>query len=311
MQRPARTPKKKKASFLVKFVAFLALGALILIPLFLVGLGKTLWKDGERFTLVIGSETPTVVSFSPIREDIILFTIPASTNLELPHGYGTWPAGSAWKLGIQEEKEGKLLSGGITKTFGITVDGFIGEEALPALGYKTPGSLAAKLRVIVDGRETNLGILDRIKFVLKSSSDPRNREYIDLERLGIIRKYKIPDGTESFRVLEDKAERELGERLADEVLRREQKTISIVNRSGVSGLGRDLARIIKILGVQVTSVRSEETADFDCKLKLKQPSERKLAERLARIWDCEILKDGNLEKSSLEFSFGEKFGARF
>lgn len=319
MRRPARTPKKKKASFLVKSVAFLALGALVLIPLFFVVLGKSIWKERERFTLVIGGEIPTIVSFSASREGVVLFNIPSVTSLELPFGYGIWPAGSAWKLGIQEGKEGRLLSGGITKTFGIVVDGFMGKEALLALGYKTSDaidegvplgfSLASKLKVIVDGRESNLGILDRIKFVLKSSTDQRRREYIDLEKLGIIKSYKIPDGTESFRVLEDKAERELGERLADEVLRGEQKTVSIVNRSGVAGLGRNLARIIKILGVQVTSVRSEETADFDCKVVSR--SERKLAERLARIWDCEVSDVEALEKSGLEFSFGEKFGARF
>lgn len=273
-----------------------------------------IWDGKSRFSVVVASEDPTVYSFNPQTGILTKMSIPAKTEIEASHGYGSWFVGSLWQLGYQEGKKGEVLENSLKKSFGIPVDAFVdgeGEVLFSARSLSFP--VAVKEAVLSSSSRTNLTFFDRVSLLLNAAgAGPAKRQELDLPALRVLKKETLRDGTEGYKVVPEQAKITLEKSFRDELVFGEAKTASIVNASGKSGLAGEVAQVASVLGIRVVGVstdREEKLKDDGCIILGNRESLASVSsQRLAELFDCEKQER---DERGLTIILGNSFAERF
>lgn len=303
----ARTKTRRKrhnpAGLLKKFLT-------VVLLIILVGISfKTylawqnrLWTEGTRFTVIVGTNDPTLYSMNRETGKILLARFPEKVQVEASHDYGSWFMGSLWQLGEQEGLGGEILANSVKKAFGIPVDAWMDKR----------GEALFKEALFLSRMSTNLTFFDRLSVLLAvSKAGLADRQEVDLVSLRVLSKQRFADGVEGYIVVPEQAKVIFEKSLRDDAVFKEGKTVSIVNTTTKSGLAREVARLAGILGLRIINAESKMEGVKDCliiggKSELSSLS----AKRLAGLLGCS-LKEGETSTSQLQIFLGEGFAQRF
>lgn len=310
--RRARKQRYKPANLLHKFlllvILLLVLGSAFKI--FSSWQGRV-WRGEQRFTVIVAVRDPQVFSFDPASGRLTTTTIPRATELEASHGYGSFFAGSLWSLGQQEGLGGEVLANSIKKNFAVPADAWIGgggEALFAPRVLALPGAL--KEGLISAGLATNLTFFDRVALLMRvAGTSTFNRQEINLKNSRVIQKINLSDGEEAYKVIPEQAKVAFEKAFRDEQVFREAKTVSVVNTSGKTGLGGEVARLISVLGTRVISVKDAEKKVENCLVSAGSESlDSASVKRIAQLLGCSVQK---ADTEVIEVFLGEDFSRRF
>lgn len=315
--RRAKTVNKQKRSpkgLFKKVVVFICLSALLFICYRLFNSWQnSQWLTGTRLTVVVASENPKVYSYNPEARRLVVFTIPANTQIETSRGYGQWFVGSLWKLGEQENIHGELLRESVQKSLGLPVDGWIEERGKALFAPRKLGVASALFEALTSTSiKSNLTFFDRLHLLMKVGVVGISaRREMDLAILGVLKEEKLADGSDGYSVIPDKAKLAL-EGLRDDLVFAEEKKVVIVNTSKKAGLATDVGRIAMILGVRIIGAQTSSEEVGECEIRGNKDQLKSLsARRLLGIFGCKQANVNATSPQDLELWLGEEFAKKF
>lgn len=271
------------------------------------------WITGTRLTVVVASDNPKVYSYNPQAEKLIVFAIPANTQIETSRGYGQWFVGSLWKLGEQKEVRGELLSESVQKSLGLPVDGWVEERGEALFAPRKLGVMSALFEALTTTNiKSNLTFFDRLHLLMKVGIVGISaRREMDLVATGVLKKETLGDGAVGFSVVPDKAKLAF-EDLRDDLVFSEEMKVVIVNASKRSGLANDVGQIATVLGVRIIGAQTSPEKINKCEVRGGKSELKSLsARRLIRIFDCTEMNIKATSPQDLELWLGESFAKRF
>lgn len=308
--------KKAKRERKRSSTPFVILGRFLVIALFALALGglyklfsswqNRLWIPGARFTVIVAADNPTIYSYNPKNNELLVITVPKNTEVEAAGGYGNFFAGSLWELGVRKGVGGEILSASLTRALGFPIDAWVDWRGERLLLSKSPNI------EVLGPIMTNLTFFDRFNLLLAAGGTSQvNRRMIDLEGIGIIKKTVLADGVGGFTVLPERA-KVVFEAFRDETVLGEGRTLVVVNTTGERGLAADVVRVAATLGLRVVGTSQREDKVRGCIVK-KRPNVKDSvsARRLAGIFACRQEVGNFSGASDMELILGEEFARRF
>lgn len=273
---------------------------------------RRVWLPGSRITVVVAAGDPTIYSYNPEANNLVIIEVPKTTQVEASGGFGQWLAGSLWQLGEDDGQGGTVLSVSLEKALGLPIDGWIGEQGEALFEQKTLGFPAALWQAIFVGRHTNLTVFDRLNIILATSGvGVADRRNLNLVTTGAVKKTQLPDGLEAYVPVPDKA-KTIFEILRDERVFGEGKTLLVVNTTAKQGIASEVARIAGTLGVKVMGTQTASRDVENCGVLGNQENINSYASRrLAQIFGCETRAEDPSGPGHLEIILGKGFAARF
>lgn len=231
---------------------------------------KSIFDGQNRITLVLEkderSDMALVFSLEPKEKRISLLIIPGNTNVQVPKDFGKYQLENVYELGKLGSRGGELLRKTTQNFIGAPVDGWIvakfqisNEDGrsiikdnlsmMTLLGFVKSGGLGSL--------DTNLTIVDIVRIWFTARQVKFDKiEVVNLEKLNILEKTQLLDGTEIFEI-DPKALDQISFSLFNErQVLNEKKTVEIMNGTEVSGLGSDVARLITNMGGEVISIKN-------------------------------------------------------
>jgi len=287
---------------------WLVFGLVIIAVIVFILLGKGTWDGESQLSMAFGSsqEDVLVITVDPDSKKIVTIRIPKETTLDVANQLGSWPAGSVWDLGENENLGGTLLANSITKTFKFPIESWGSYNTLRLI----KGNFFDKLSVIFSFDSTNLSFVDKIRLAILSLQTPSaKRIEIDLADSSYLNEMKNFEGEIVYHLQGD-IPTSILKIFSDSTASAERLRIGIVN-SGVNNEQiNEVTKVMEVLGTKVLSIRnSVENSDIDCEIRSNKKSVTE--SKIAKIFDC---KEGRLPKESnldLEIEFGEGFASRF
>ena len=310
-----RAPKTKKKRSLLKVALIFTLILVLSILGWKVWLSwkKQVWDVNTRITIVAAGENPTVYSYNPQTQKLLILKIPKNTQLATAYGYGDWMAQSLWDLGKQEKMNGELLRLSLQKSLQIPVDAWTNEAGSKLFDGNPLGWFSSLWEAIFVGKvETNLTFFDRFH-VLTSLSKVRSadRYKVELDREGVLVKTKLQDGAEAYTVIPDQA-KVFFSILRDDLVAGESKKVVIINATSKTGLAGQVANISSTLGARVIGTQSQDEEKGRCKVIGEEKQIGSLtARRLSAVFNCEVIEKEPLGSADLEIILGEEFAKTF
>lgn len=248
---------------------------------------RSLVRPEARFNLVYVSaeeKQVSVVSFDPVEQKVLAIVYP--TDLEISsRSVGSYSISQLYTLGSYRDKGGEFVRRKVQGFMRLPIRGYListepwGEEGpLP--------KLSRDLRRTCYGRgESNLSKIDCLRLVswLGSSSERTVREE-ELVRSGII---VIKDGKKTY--VAERLFEYVGQLFFDWRVGREGARVAVINESGESGLGTDLAMFLEHVGLDVVSVRGGESQEEKSRLVIMEPDKFELTLKiLTEVFDMKI-----------------------
>jgi len=230
---------------------------LVMVGVFVKELRASLVSPDTRFNLIYideGGKRVSVVTIDPVEEKVMIITYPEKLAIT-SRSVGEYEIGSLYKLGSYNGRGGEFAR--------RKVQGFM---RLPILGYlvnlegrgSVNESLKSSLVKAMWNRsvEDNLTLIDkyRLSQAIRSFSG-KNVGDDELVRAGVI--VRGEDQKLSYSPLALSSY--VGKSFFDWGVGKEGVTVSIVNESGESGLGSDMAEFLDNMGLDVITVKSGNT----------------------------------------------------
>lgn len=304
-----RKTSQKRTRFPLKPLVFLLLFIFIVFGTarILSSWKNRIWIPETRFTVVVAKENPTIYSYNPQIDELLVITIPKNTEVEAAWGYGRWFVGSLWDLGFQEGLEGELLAFSLTKNFGLPIDGWISSTG-EGLFKESPLGINNWVQAFVLGSaKTNLTFFDRLNLLAAGDG----KKEIDLVQEKVLVKVRLADGLEGFDVVPEQA-KAVFERFKDERVFQEGKTLAVVNTTGEKGLAAEAMRVANVLGVRTIKSENKGVEVEGCLVKTSQANFESLAvQRLVQIFRCQKEKTDGILLGDIELILGKKFAETF
>lgn len=283
----------------------------VVLILLLVGLVFLIIKfifsgNDARTVVAIKSKDGDVIVTSLNRStgEISSIIIPRNTQLDASRQLGTWKVDSLWKLGFDENFEGRLLQESIAKNFYFPVDSWADEEGI---GLAT-GDLSSVIKAALVPYKTNLTFAQKIKLAIFSLGVKDNkRDTLDLSQAQVLTKKKFADGTSGYIVSGDMPTRItsiFSENFSDSNVPR----VLIKDRSNEQDVAVTLGKIIEVMGGKVSSVEKESVDESDCEI---LGSEKDLINIFAKIYSCKVGNSTPERNFDMEVIVGTKFAKRF
>lgn len=225
------------------------------------------WNGEFNINLLLRTPHVSILTYNPKEEKLTLINIPDETFLEVPHGFGSWQLRSIYDLGESQNGVGghQLLVDTMTDFLAVPIDGFLDLSGLQpqksAAGIieeirQNPFSGANLLPIL----KTNLTIWELLKLKMGISSVRFDKvKELDLEKLDVLDRSSLPDGTPIFTGDPIKLDSILSG-LADPAIAAEHKSIAVFNATEQPQLASKWARLITNLGgnVIITSNSDEK-----------------------------------------------------
>ena len=287
--------KKKKKKTVVKeqenrknkktiALAFWALGTILLILLigklfvFLASLDKPYtpeyqpaknyrWNGAYSYNLIIKAQDLGLVTIDPFNKQVTVIKVPDDTQIDLPKGYGNYPASSIYDLGQAERPPvgPSLMKASFAHLFGLPVDGFVlvaenekfktVEEIVASL-RKSPISALSLVKNIKTDLSPNEGL--RILSVITSLREDKLK-IVDIGQTSITESKLLPDTTRVLGVDTIHLDLFVRQRMKDPVLLNEEASVAVFNATDHPGLAQEASRILTNMGVNVINVSNTPT----------------------------------------------------
>lgn len=292
--------KKNSIGRILKIALPVVLGILISIILFF---NTRYWDGKSKMGIVFPSEYGVHIAvLDPAAGIITKINIPANTQVEVARNLGIWKIDSIWQLGKDEGLGGRLLKETTTNRLKMPVIVWSGEtgagiiESNPKEIYKG----------LIHTRDSNLNISDRIRIALFSLGVKKTqRETIELEESLYLRGQTLPDGEEGY-VITTRYPEKLFSLFTDSQLEKAPFTVSIINSSNSSQLGKDLGEVVEVVGAKVVSIRDKDPSDHDC---IVGSESIEKAQIIAKYFNCSV--EERKTGLDIEIEVGNEFLRRF
>lgn len=217
------------------------------------------WDGSSTINLVIKSKSLSVVSYNPVNNNLVIAKIPDDTYLNVPQGFGRWPARSVYALGQGENPPvgAKLLKNTISNTFGIPIDGFIGAGGLS--DQSDFADMAANLKQnplalfsLVGQSTTDLNLWEELRFFWGIRGVRFDRlTTIDLGKSSITESVLLPDSSRALAFDSVKLDKFIQDKFSETKLINEGLSVAILNSTNHPGLAEKAARVITNMGGRV------------------------------------------------------------
>lgn len=308
-----RSPRKiKKRNILFLILIFLIFG--VFAGIFSV-LKVRRWDGVHHFNIVLATSPILVFSFDPNLHQATILSIPSNAFLEVPYGYGNYPAGSIYRLGALDIQRGggNLLGKSIENTFGIVIDAYLAPkskklEDLPLLDkaqiqkikndyFSFHGAILslAQMMTYSRGMDTNLSMID--KFNLWNAIRTLridNISLLDVDGSMVVSDQKLPDGAVVKIIDKELFDAFIKDKFQDNLVRLENISVEIINASGEDGVAYQFGRTLKNLGANVlVKTTAERNEDYTCSVFTlrKELVQSHIVRRLKQLYQCNISKD--------------------
>lgn len=217
-----------------------------------------IWNGEFNINLLVHTSTISLLVFSPKEEKIVIINIPDETFLDVPHGFGKWQLRAIYELGQSQKGLGgdKLLSETLTSFFGLPIDGFldfstIKDQQSAALVVETLRKNLFSGFNLLSALKTDLTPWELLKLKLSISNVRFDKvKVLDLEKVNVLERENLPDGTPVFTPDPVKIDSILSD-LTDPVIVSEHKSIAVFNATNEPQLAQKWARLITNLGGNV------------------------------------------------------------
>ncbi len=298
--------KKKNKAWLILVLIFLFL-FLLIFSVFKIyrSLAKSLWDGQNQFNVVINSQPVSLVSFNPLEEKINLLLIPNGTFIETIHGYGPYRIESVYKLGELKGNGAELLTGSLQDSFGLAVEGFLKgvSDEWQKNGLKN-SLLNQFFDSFVHDKKTNLSHWDLLRFWWRIKMIREDKiTLIDLSETSVSQEVDLPDGTKAMKVDTERLDRIISQFFADEMIKKEDLTIAVLNKTEKIGLANKAAKLISNIGGLVINIGAQ-VKNVDKKDNCEIKSEKKYknsytVKKLSKIFNCQWVGEPDSEQRSM------------
>ncbi len=208
----------------------------------------------------------SLVSYHPKEKKAVILHISDKTFLELPKGYGSWPVGSIYRLGQEQQPQigAYLLKLSAAKLMGLPVDGVVvfdktadinAEDLIsswssnPFGSYLTLGSIKSDLT-----KSEAISLFNSLAGVRAD-----RLEVLDLERSNITESHLLPDSSRVLGVDTIRLDLFVREKMADEDFVNEGLSIGVFNGTDHPLLTTEVVRTITNMGGNVIIVGNTES----------------------------------------------------
>ncbi len=210
-----------------------------------------IWNAQFNINLLIRGKRISLLSYNPKQEKIVIINLPDETFLEVPGGFGFWQLRAVYELGGD-----KLLTDSLSIFLGAPIDGFLDLSALTP--QKTAIELVDTIRKnpfsglnFLSALKTNLTAWELLRLTSSMLSVRFDKvKEVNLDKLNVLDREKLPDGTEVLKADPVKLDSSLTD-LADPAIVSEHKSIAVLNATGKPQLAQKAARLITNLGGNV------------------------------------------------------------
>lgn len=303
-RRVIRAQKKhiEKSVFSKKFIFLIVflIGFLIFLKL-----TTRYWNGSDKLAFVFKDQSGdiNITIMDPKLKDFTTLIIPGDTQVEVAENYGTLRIKNVWQLGINEGKNGRLLSETVSRNFRFPLNLWSDSDAVSL----KDGKFFAILKFIILPKGTNIPFGDRVLsglFALKINSV--NKSEIDLGKSQYLTKQKLSDGQSGF-VLLGKISEHLQIYFSDNEIAENSARVSIVDGTGKFGIAQIVGEILEVMGGKIVSIdKNNDLPDVDCIVSGKR---KKIVKKIVMLFSCSDQdKEGDVD---LQITLGGKFAKRF
>ncbi len=240
-----------------------SLTLMVVIGIFIKELKTSIVSPETRFNLVYideGGKRVSVVTVDPVEEKVMIITYPEKLAIT-SRSVGEYEIGSLYKLGSYKSQGGEFARRKVQGFMRLPIVGYL--VNLDGGGSVNDSLKNSMLKAIWSSRyENNLTIIDayRLSQAIRSYSG-KNVDEDELVRAGVIVR-NSPLALSSY----------VGKSFFDWGVGREGVTVSIINESGESGLGSDMAEFLDNMGLDVITVKSGSVITDTTKTVVNDPA---------------------------------------
>lgn len=256
------------------------------------------WKGEFNINLLIRARNLSLLSYSPSQGKIIMVDIPDQTFVEASRSFGKWQARSLFDLGGDE-----LLKDSMEDFFGQPIDGFLSLSG--NLRDKSTKEIVELLRknpfeflTILPDLKTDLTLMELIRLKFGFSSVRFDKLVnIDLEKRQVLQKSNLPDGSEVLIADSNMLDLALVD-LADPIIKKEHKTIAVLNATQKPFFAQKWARLVANMGGDVI-ITTNAQKEVDKTIAGGEAS--KTLERLMQVFNIQCRDCDKIIKSDEDF----------
>lgn len=257
------------------------------------------WKGEFNINLLIRARNLSLLSYSPSQGKIIMVDIPDQTFVEASRSFGKWQARSLFDLGGDE-----LLKDSMEDFFGQPIDGFLSLSG--NLRDKSTKEIVELLRknpfeflTILPDLKTDLTLMELIRLKFGFSSVRFDKLVnIDLEKRQVLQKSNLPDGSEVLIADSNMLDLALVD-LADPIIKKEHKTIAVLNATQKPFFAQKWARLVANMGGDVIITAN---AQKEVDKTIAEGEVSKTLERLMQVFNIQCRDCDKIIKSDEDFA---------
>lgn len=253
-----------------------------------------------NINLVVKGSGVGLISLNQTSKKLTVIKIPDEAYLDLPKGYGSWPARSVFELGQAEAPPigDKLLKASVTNLLGLPVDGVVvlkHNKATTSLDqlvsdlHKNPLALVSYYGAF----DSDLTGKDLLSIAGQISTIREDRtKIIDLGSSSITESQLLPDSTRVLGIDNVKMDLFIRSNLKEASLAQFDGSIAIFNSTDHPGLAQAVAREITNMGGSVSSLGNIENNQKQTKITVSSENLKNTSAflRLAHLFAPDCLK---------------------
>ena len=171
--------------------------------------------------------------------------------------------------------------------------------------------LILKYPLLSKNIETDISAIDLLRLwnaVRNLRSDRMTN--LDLTQSNILIQEKLPDGTLVSNINQDLLEKFISANFYDQLVRKENYSIEVVNATGREKVASQFSRILENLGANVVVISTaKETEKYKCKVQVSKKDllSSKITDRLKRFYECRIEENQDSKVTDIKVMLGEEF----
>lgn len=217
-----------------------------------------IWNGDFNINILFRTRSISLVSYNPHAKKITIINIPNNSFLEVSHGYGKWQLSSIYGLGGE-----LLLKDSLTSFFAIPIDGFLSFSG--KFFQKEPSEIVNELKKnpisllsVLSSVRTDLTPFELFRLQVGLSQVRFDKKIgIDLEKIGLLEKFKLADGTFVYTADSQNID-SLSSYIIDPNFQSEHKTIAVFNSTDHPNLAQKAGRLIANIGGDVIIVSNSQ-----------------------------------------------------
>lgn len=231
----------------------------------------------QNFAIIALSQTNQEVGFLSLNsknKKISFLSVPNSSYVDVPKGFGSWPVGSVFELGQQEKGPFglALVSMSLSRLTGLPVDGvflfsdFSEDQKLSDI-LMAAGKNPIKAFSFIRSIKTSLTPFELIGF-LSVLNQVKGDDFrtLDLEKSSVTESKLLADGSRVLGVDNISLDLFIREKLADPVISEEGVPVAVINATPHTGLAGEVSRVLTNMGGNVIQVMASDQYESGSKV---------------------------------------------